>query len=156
MRSVATFLRAPWCSSMLITFLLGCEKQTDRWDMSLTNLPFGSLDLIVVHNGVLGAIHTSRTLHGNYSRFDVDFDCSTISGDLDSTSRTARSTLAQQRRARHSHHFQGLSTTLLSVCTSSWQSMGRCHRVVVWISELRRIRGAEDCAPRKDAGDSRD
>ena len=39
MRSVATFLRAPWCNSMVMVFLDGCEKQTERWDISLMSLP---------------------------------------------------------------------------------------------------------------------
>ena len=38
-RSVATFFRAPWCSSIVIVFLDGWEKQTERCDMSLTSLP---------------------------------------------------------------------------------------------------------------------
>ncbi len=43
-RSVATFFRAPWWSSMLTMFLEGCEKETDRCDMSLTSLPEGPSD----------------------------------------------------------------------------------------------------------------
>lgn len=38
-RSVATFLRAPWCNSMVMTFFDGWEKQTERWDISLTSWP---------------------------------------------------------------------------------------------------------------------
>ncbi len=43
-RRVATFLRAPWCSSMLMTDLRGCEKETERCDMSLTSLPVDESD----------------------------------------------------------------------------------------------------------------
>lgn len=43
-RRVATFLRAPWCSSILMVDLWGCEKETERCDMSLTSLPIDKLD----------------------------------------------------------------------------------------------------------------
>ena len=38
-RRVATPLREPWCSSISMVFLADVEKETDRWDMSLTSLP---------------------------------------------------------------------------------------------------------------------
>jgi hypothetical protein len=42
-RMVATFLREPWCSSMVRVFLaeVGCEKTTETWERSLVRVPRG-------------------------------------------------------------------------------------------------------------------
>ena len=77
-RSVATFLRAPWCNSMVIVFLDGWEKQTERWDISLTRLPAMRKEQYFYPLFWLWW-HTSRTLHTNYPRFDVYLDYSNVS-----------------------------------------------------------------------------
>jgi hypothetical protein len=38
-RRVATFFRAPWCSSIWMTSFLGCEKLTAKWLRFLVSLP---------------------------------------------------------------------------------------------------------------------
>jgi hypothetical protein len=40
-RSVATFLRDPWCSSMVRMDFEGWEKTTERWERSFVSLPRG-------------------------------------------------------------------------------------------------------------------
>ncbi len=77
-RSVATFLRAPWCNSMAMVFLDGWEKQTERWDISLTSLP-AMRKTRYVFSTILALWHTSRTLHTDYPGLNVYLDYSNVS-----------------------------------------------------------------------------
>lgn len=77
-RSVATFLRAPWCNSIVMIFLDGWEKQTDKWDISLTSLP--AIRETRCFYSISGASwHTSRTFHTDYPRFDMYLDYLVVS-----------------------------------------------------------------------------
>ena len=49
-----------------MTDLRGCEKETERCDMSLTSLPMDKSDTGVLAVSVLQAAHTSRSLHRDY------------------------------------------------------------------------------------------
>ena len=77
-RRVATFLRAPWCNSIVMMFLDGWEKQTDKCDISLTSLPAVRETRCFNPTSRL-PWHTSRTLHTNYPGLDLYLDYSIVS-----------------------------------------------------------------------------
>ena len=77
-RRVATFLRAPWCNSMAMLFLDGWEKQTERWDISLTSLP-GMRKTQYYVQIFWDSWHTPRSFHTDYPGLDVYLDYCIVS-----------------------------------------------------------------------------
>ena len=124
-------------------FFEGWEKQTERCDMSLTSLPVEPLVPAIM---ILRAALTSRTLHRDYPRLDVNLDCSIVSKNLACdpgsqvlapwvaakapTKPTPRFQLRLQDSQNCTHHFQESSESPLSVCTSFWLLVEACHGVV--------------------------
>lgn len=116
---------------MVMMFFEGWEKQTERCDMSLTSLPVEPLVLAIM---ILRAVLTSRTLHGDYPRLDVNLDCSIVRKNVlcdpgsqvlalwvaakAPTEPAPRFQLRLQGSQNCTHHFQGSPEFPLNVCTS--------------------------------------
>lgn len=157
-RSVATFLRAPWCSSMVMTDLWGCEKETERCDMSLTSFPidkircycpsgFRSCRLRIPRGPSTVTIldlMCTLTIRLSVTCFPVILPRLVWAFQL-STSARAKSTqrlqLSTESSEKHTHHCRESPTFLLSVCTSSLLVVAGCHRVLFMMLSQSKFRG---------------
>lgn len=128
---VATFFRAPWCSSMLITFFFGWEKLTAKWFRFFVSLPkflhqyIPSLCLHFVGR------RTPGTLNGDKSRLDGDLDYFGGSWSADVPQSWSSFRVPPQKFVskairmnslgdKCTHHPQGRPMSRLNECTSFW------------------------------------